>query len=155
MFSNNLANSIQELLSSSEYNLYYVDQVPSSDLVKNYSGFVVWDIETITPFHNTEGVGYCASSTPKIIANFPLLVTVYGKTFEARYTLSQAVLDKIQPKVSGRRIPLKHRQLSNSTVRYAVWVNSLEFPIPKTAQSNAEMSATVLTFNCSLSISEL
>jgi hypothetical protein len=151
MFSNKIAKMIQGLLDNLTVPAYYIDQVPSFDLAKNKNGFVCWDCETSNPMHNTEGIEYASSS---VVLNFKLIVTVYGSTLSVRNTLEASILDVLQPKVSGKRIPLKSTQLTDGFVRYLVWLSTDEFPIPKTAQSNAELSATVLVFDSSVSVVE-
>lgn len=142
---------IQGLLDNLTVPAYYIDQVPSFDLAKNKNGFVCWDCETSNPMHNTEGIEYASSS---VVLNFKLIVTVYGSTLSVRNTLEASILNVLQPIVSGRRIPLKSTQLTDGFVRYLVWLSTDEFPIPKTAQSNAELSATVLVFDSSVSVVE-
>lgn len=142
---------IQELLTTLSVKVYYIDQVPSNDLVKNTSGYVCWDCETSSPMHSTEGVEYTSSS---IVINFPLTVTIYGYSMTQRNQIEAAVLDLLQPKISGKRVPIRSRQLTDGFVRHLVWLSTDEFPIPKTAQSNAELSATVLVFDSSVSIVE-
>lgn len=142
---------IQELLGTLSVKVYYIDQVPSNDLAKNTGGYVCWDAETTNPMHNTEGLNYTGSS---IVMNFPLTVTIYGYTMQQRNTIEGAVLDILQPKVSGKRVPIRSRQLTDGFIRYLVWLSTDEFPIPKTAQSNAELSATVLVFDSSVSVVE-
>lgn len=151
MYSDKVAKSIQELLAGNSFTVYYVDQVPAYDQVKNLDGFVCWDIDELLPMHNTEGVEY---ADDQITFNFSLIITVYGNKLTTRNSIEIAVLDILQPKTSGKRIPLQQHQLTNGFIRYCVWVNDTEFPIPKTAQSNAEMSATVSMFKCSISIEE-
>lgn len=142
---------IQELLNPLSVPTYYIDQVPSFDLAKNKNGFVCWDCETSNPMHNTEGVGYTGTS---IVLNFSLTITIYGSTMQQRNGIEGAVLDVLQPKTSGKRIPLRSVQLTDGFIRYLVWLSTDEFPIPKTAQSNAELSATVLVFDSSVSVVE-
>lgn len=142
---------IQELLGTLSVKVYYIDQVPSNDLAKNNGGYVCWDAETTNPMHNTEGLEYAGSS---IVMNFPLTITVYGYTMQQRNAIEGAVLDLLQPKSSGKRVPIRSRQLTDGFVRYLVWLSTDEFPIPKTAQSNAELSATVLVFDSSVSVVE-
>ena len=151
MFSDKVAKSIQELLLGNGFTVYYVDQVPSYDQAKNLDGFVVWDSEEISPMHSTEGVEYAGS---RIVLNFWLSITVYDGRMATRNAIETLVLNRLQPLSSGKRIPLRNLALTNSYVRYMVWSNITEFPIPKTAQSNAEMSASVLMFNSSISVSE-
>lgn len=151
MFSNKIAKMIQELLGTLTVKVYYVDQVPSNDLAKNTTGYVCWDCETSNPMHNTEGIEYSGTG---VVLNFPLTVTIYGYTMQQRNTIEGAVLDILQPKVSGKRVPIRSRQLTDGFVRYLVWLSTDEFPIPKTAQSNAEQSATVLVFDSSVSVVE-
>ena len=151
MFSNKIAKMIQGLLDSLTVPAYYIDQVPSFDLAKNKTGFVCWDCETSNPMHSTEGLEYAGTS---IVLNFALTVTIYGPTMQIRNAIEGAVLDILQPKVAGKRIPLKSSQLTDGFIRYLVWLSTDEFPIPKTAQSNAELSATVLVFDSSVSVVE-
>jgi len=151
MFSNKIAKMIHGLLSNLTVPAYYVDQVPSFDLVKNKNGFVCWDCETSNPMHCTEGIEYAGSS---IVLNFKLTVTVYGSTMSVRNAIEATILDVLQPKASGKRKPLKSTQLTDGFIRYLVWLSTDEFPIPKTAQSNAELSATVLVFDSSVSVVE-
>jgi len=151
MFSNKIAKMIHELLDTLTVPAYYIDQIPSFDLTKNKNGFVGWDCETSNPMHNTEGVGYVGSA---IALNFKLTVTIYGSTMAVRNSIESSVLDILQPKSSGKRIPLRSTQLTDGFVRYLVWLSTDEFPIPKTAQSNAELSATVLVFDSSVSVVE-
>ena len=151
MFSNKIAKMIQGLLDGLTVPAYYIDQVPSFDLAKNKNGFVCWDCETSMPMHNTEGIEYADDS---IVLNFPLTVTIYGSTMQQRNTIEGTVLDILQPKVSGKRVPIRSQQLTDGFIRYLVWLSTDEFPIPKTAQSNAELSATVLVFDSSVSVVE-
>jgi hypothetical protein len=151
VYSDNVAKMVQELLGDLECNVYYVDQTPSFDIAKNYDAFLVWDIEEQRPMHCTEGTAISGSG---IILNFDFMVTVYGNRLTNRNTLIQQVLDILQPIVSGRRTPLQQHQLTNGFIRYMVWSSETEFPIPKSAQSNAEMSASVLMFNTSISVTE-
>jgi hypothetical protein len=151
MFSNKIAKMIHELLDTLTIPVYYIDQIPSFDLAKNKNGFVGWDCETSNPMHNTEGVEYAGSA---IVLNFKLTVTIYGSTMTVRNSIESSVLDILQPKVSGKRVPLRSFQLTDGFVRYLVWLSTDEFPIPKTAQSNAELSATVLVFDSSVSVVE-
>lgn len=151
MFSNKIAKMIHGLLDGLTVPAYYVDQVPSFDLANNKNGFVCWDCETSNPLHDTEGVSYTGSS---IVLNFKLTVTIYGGTMSIRNGLEAEVLNVLQPVVSGKRIPLRSQQLTDGFVRYMVWLSTDEFPIPKTAQSNAELSATVLVFDSSVSVVE-
>lgn len=155
MYSNKVAGVIQELLTSTDYSLYYVDQTPGYDLVKNLSGYVVWDIEELRGMHNTEGLSYGPVGL-NLHLNFALLVTVYGSSLQIRNSIETKILNVLQPKdsVTQKRKPLMSRQLTNAFIRSAVWMSDSEFPIPKTAQSNAEMSATVLMFNTSISVLE-
>jgi hypothetical protein len=151
MFSNKIAKMIQGLLDDLTVPVHYIDQIPSFDLAKNRNGFVGWDCETSNPMHCTEGVAYAGSA---IVLNFKLTVTIYGSTMAVRNSIESSVLDILQPKSSGKRIPLRSVQLTDGFVRYLVWLSTDEFPIPKTAQSNAELSATVLVFDSSVSIVE-
>lgn len=151
MFSDKVAKAIQELLLGNGFQVYYVDQVPAYDQAKNLDGFVVWDSEEIKPMHSTEGVEYAGS---QIVLNFWLSVTVYDGRMAIRNAIEKLVLDRLQPVVSGKRVPLRNLQLTTAYVRYMVWSSTTEFPIPKTAQSNAEMSASVLMFNSSISVLE-
>lgn len=154
MFSNKIAGAVQELLVDQGFNLYYVDQAPSYDLVKNLAGYVVWDIEEIKPMQNTEGLDY--SLGLHLNLNFILLVTVYGSSLSIRNGIETTIMNILQPKdgTTQRRKPLQSEQLTNAFVRSVVWMSDSEFPIPKTAQSNAEMSASVLMFNTSISVLE-
>jgi hypothetical protein len=112
---------------------------------------VVWDIEEVTPMHCTEGVAYAAGT----VLNFHLAITVYGSKMITRNSIERQILDILQPQdLSGRRVPLQQEQKMNAFIRYMIWSSITEFPIPKTAQSNAEMSASVLMFNSSISVSE-
>jgi Zn-finger protein len=151
MFSNKIAKMIQGLLDGITIPVYYIDQVPSFDLVKNKDGFVCWDCETSNPMHNTEGIEYAGSS---IVLNFKLTVTAYASTMFLRNSIEKQILDILQPVSSGTRKPLRSMQLTDGFVRYLIWLSTDEFPIPKTAQSNAELSATVLVFDSSVSIVE-
>ena len=154
MFSNKIAGAIQELLTGKGFNLYYVDQAPSYDQVKNLAGYVVWDIEEVKPMQNTEGVDY--TSGLNINLNFVLMITIYGSSLTIRNGIEATIMNVLQPKdgTTSRRKPLQSSQLTNGFVRSMVWVSDTEFPIPKTAQSNAEMSASVLMFNSSISVLE-
>lgn len=151
MFSDKVAKAIQELLLGNGFAVYYVDQVPSYDQARNLDGFVVWDVEEIKPMHSTEGVEYAGS---RIIFNFWLSITVYDGRMATRNAIEKLVLDRLQPVSSGKRIPLRNLALTYAYVRHMVWSSTSEYPIPKTAQSNAEMSASVLMFNSSISVSE-
>lgn len=151
MYSNKVALVIQELLLGNGFEVYYIDQIPSLDQSKNYEGFVGWDIDDSNPMHSTEGIEY---ANDQITFNFPLAITVYGSTLSTRNGIEKLVLDRLQPIVDGKRVPLQQTQLTNAFIRYMIWLNTSEFPIPKTGQSNAEMSASVLMFNCSISVSE-
>lgn len=151
MFSNKLAKCIQELLAQGSFKSYYVDQVPSFDQAKNPDGFVCWDIEEIRPMHNTEGIEYSGTG---LAVNFELSITVYHNLMATRNSIEKLVLDIFQPVSSGKRRPLREVQLTNGFVRYIIWTSTSEFPIPKTGQSNAEMSASVLLFNSSISVVE-
>ena len=151
MYSDKIAKAIQELLVAGDFTSYYIDQIPAYDQVKNLEGFVGWDIEELIPMHCTEGVEYAGS---QIVFNFNLTITVYGSKLTTRNSIEVKVLNILQPLVSSKRKPLLQHQLTNGFVRYCTWINTVEFPIPKTAQSNAEMSASVLMFNCSISILE-
>ena len=153
MFSNKVAGLIQELLVNKGFQIYYIDQIPAYDQVKNLDGFVGWDIEETKPMHSTEGVEYASA---QVALNFDLAITVYGGKLVTRNTIEKSVLDVLQPVSStdSKRKPLRSYQLTNGFVRYMVWNGTSEFPIPKTAQSNAEMSASVLMFNSSISVLE-
>ena len=151
MFSNKVAGAIQELLGGNGFTVYYIDQIPPYDQVKNLEGFVGWDIEETNPMHCSEGIEYASS---QIVLNFDLMVTVYGGKLTTRNSIEKLILDVLQPAVSGKRVPLKSYQLTNAFVRHMIWKGDIEFPIPKTGQSNAEMSASVLTFTSSISVSE-
>ena len=150
MFSDKVAKTIQELLVNKGFTIYYIDQIPSYDQVKNPNGFVGWDVEELRPMHSTEGVEYATN----IVLNFELAITVYGSQMTSRNSLEKLVLNVLQPVISGRRVPLRSHTLTSGYIRYIVWTGTTEFPIPKTAQSNAEMSASVLLFNSSISVSE-
>jgi len=151
MFSNKIASSIQELLSGNGFKIYYIDLIPSYDQAKNLDGFVGWDIEETRPLHCTEGVEYASNH---IVFNFELTITIYGGKLITRNTIEKQVLDILQPVSLGKRKPLSQYQLSDTFIRYMVWISTTEFPIPKTGQSNAELSASVLMFNSSLSVLE-
>lgn len=151
MFSNKVAGVIQELLLNVDYPVYYVDQIPAYDQVKNLDGFVGWDIDETNPMHCSEGVEYTST---KLILNFELAVSVYGAKLTTRNSIEKAILDVLQPITGGKRVPLKSYQLTNAFVRYMIWNGISEYPIPKTGQSNAEMSASVLTFSSSISVLE-
>jgi hypothetical protein len=151
VFSNKVGNAIQELLADNGFQIYYIDQIPSYDQAKNLDGFVGWDVEETRPMHSTEGVEY---ADDQIVLNFDLAITVYGSKLSIRNSIEKLILDTLQPASSGKRIPLRSHQLTNAFIRYMVWVNTTEFPIPKTGQSNAEMSASVLLFNSSISVLE-
>jgi hypothetical protein len=146
-----VAAVIQELLFDNGFAVHYIDQIPPYDQVKYLTGFVAWDIDESNPMHSTEGVEY---ANGEITLNFQLAVTVYASALSTRNSIEKLVLDELQPIVSGRRLPLRQVQKQNAFVRHIVWLNVSEFPIPKTGQSNAEMSASVLMFNCSISVSE-
>jgi hypothetical protein len=151
VFSDKVAKLIQEILVDNGFTIYYIDQIPPYDQVRNLEGFVGWDIEESNPMHNTEGIEYASTH---VVLNFQLAITVYGSKLTTRNSIEKLVLDELQPVVSGRRTPLQQTQFTNGFVRYIVWFNTSEFPIPKTGQSNAEMSASVLMFNCSISVLE-
>lgn len=151
MFSNKVAGAIQELLAGGGFQVYYIDQIPAYDQAKNLDGFVGWDIDESIPMHSTEGVEYTSDN---LVLNFELAVTVYGSKLTTRNSIERQVLDILQPVSGGKRIPLRSHQLANAFVRYMVWSGITEFPIPKTGQSNAEMSASVLMFNSSISVLE-
>lgn len=151
MFSDKVAKAIQELLLGKGFQVYYIDQIPAYDQAKNLSGFVGWDVEEIKPMHSTEGVEYASS---QIVLNYELAITVYGGKMTTRNSIEKMVLDTLQPISSGKRVPLRSTQLTDAFIRYIIWTSTTEFPIPKTGQSNAEMSASVLLFNTSISVSE-
>lgn len=151
MFSDKVAKLIHELLVDNDFQVYYIDQIPPYDQVRNLSGFVGWDIEETNPMHSTEGVEY---ANGQIVLNFQLAITVYGSKLTTRNSIETLILNILQPVVSGKRVPLQQTQYANAFVRYVVWMSTSEFPIPKTGQSNAEMSASVLMFNCSISVAE-
>lgn len=153
MFSNKVAAAIQELLTGNGYTVYYIDQIPSYDQNRNLDGFIAWDVEEIKPLHCTEGVGY-SDAANAIVLNFNLSVIAYGSKLTIRNSIETALLNRLQPLVSARRVPLKSYLLTNAFVRYMVWSSTTEYPIPKTGQSNAEMSASVLMFNSFISVLE-
>lgn len=150
MLSSKVAASIQELLSTITVPVYYIDEVPPFDQVKGYDGFVSWDVEEISPYHNTEGLGY----TAQLALKFELSITVYAKGIVTRTAIQSEILDIIQPVVSGRRKPLVSHTITNGFIRHLILLSSSEIPVPKYAHSNTEVSASVMTFNCSISITE-
>ncbi len=150
MFSDKIALTIQELLVPTGVPVYYIDQIPSYDQAKNPNGFIGWDIDQLTPMHSTEGIEYATD----IVLNFELTVTVYDGRMAVRNNIEMAVLDILQPRVNSKRKPLLQKQLTNAFIRFIVWTNVVEFPIPKTGQANAEMSASVLLFSSSISVKE-
>jgi len=132
---------------------YYIDQTPPFDQVKNQAGFISWDTEEISHYHNSEGLGY---GNMNLVVNFELTIIVYAQKTVTRSSILKEIYDILQPmdETTGRRRHLIGRQLTKAYVRNVVHVSNTEFGIEKTAQSNAEMSATVMTFNCSFSMEE-
>lgn len=151
MFNDKVAKAVQELLVDKGFPLYYIDMIPSYDLVKNPNGFVGWDIEQLISMHSTEGIEY---GNIGLILNFELVLTVYDGRMSTRNSIETKILDVLCPIVSGKRKPIVGLELTNAFIRNIVWTSTSEFPIPKSAQSNAEMSASVMLFNSSISVRE-
>jgi len=149
VYSNNLSKAVQELLTIAGVKTYYIDQIPSFDISKNLNGLVAWDIEMVSPMHNSEGLEH---RDGKLALFFELSVHVFGGSLQIRNEIETKVLDILQPVTSGRRVPLQYHTLTNAYVRYILWVNTTEYPVPKTGHSNAEVSASVLLFNSSFSV---
>ena len=150
MFSPKIAETIQELLDIS-VPIYFIEQIPSFDQAKNLQGFVGWDIEEISPYHNSEGIAY---ANDQLATKFELQLSVYGRTISVRTGIEKTILDIVQPIVSGKRKHLIGRQLTKAFVRHIIWVSTTEFPVLKTAQSTPELSASVMVLNCSFSLVE-
>ena len=150
MFSDKVAKLVQEALNLSTP-VYYIDQIPSFSEIKNNQGIVAWDIDVVSPLHCSEGIEY---TTANVVLNFELTITIYARSMGVRNAIEKSVLDILQHVVSNKRKPLISTQFTNGFVRYCVWTNTTEFPVPKTAQHIPEMSASVILFDCSISITE-
>jgi hypothetical protein len=145
---------VNELLTLAGIKVYFIEQTPPIDQVKNYDGFVSWDIDNSKTLHHSEGLAYGNTS---LIINFELTVYVYARTIELRSSIQNSINNVLQPKVSNKRTHLVGYQLpinSNVFVRHIVHSDTIEFPVGKTASSTAEMSASVLSFTCSFSVNQ-
>lgn len=144
--------AIQALLTTTGIKTYPIDDTPPFDQDKNYEGFISWDIEEITFMHSTEGLEY--TGVAALVTNFELTVICYDRKRSDRVGLTTSVMNVLNPIVAGRRKPLQSVNLALAFVRHVVHVSTTEFPVQKTGQSTPEMSASVLTFNCSFSFTE-
>jgi len=145
---------VHELLTLAGIKVYFIEQTPPIDQVKNYDGFVSWDIDRSNALHHSEGLAYGNNS---LIINFELTIYVYARTIELRDNIQEAINNKLQPKVSNKRTHLVGYQLPINTtvfVRHVIHSDTTEFPVGKTASSTAEMSASVLNFTCSFSVNQ-
>lgn len=130
---------------------YQIDQTPPFDQVKNLDGFISWDVvDPINPICS-EGLSY---ANDNLVINTELVLYIYSNRLLDRSNLVVAVLDALQPKVSGKRTFLKGVEFTNGFLRHLVLKEHNDYPVSKTGQSVPEMSAAVMTFVYSISIEE-
>jgi hypothetical protein len=139
---------------------YYIDECPPFDAAPNKEGFFVWDTEEHMFQECSEGLGYSGdvggtNTNNYITIMFQLEVTCYSNRFAIRADIANLVFDLLYPIVSGVRTPLRGLAITNGFINHVKHVSTSEFDVQKTGQSTPEMSAAVLTFDCSFSVKEL
>lgn len=160
MTPHNLRKALKALFSTIDVTNYYIDECPPFDAAPNKDGFFVWDSEDHKFFEDSEGLGYSGSTTTTntdnfITINFTLEVTCYSNRFATRSDISKLVFNLFYPIVSGVRTPLRGLAITNGFIHHVHHQSTTEFDVQKTGQSTPEMSAAVLTFNCSFSVKEI
>lgn len=131
---------------------YQIDQVPAYEQAKNLAGFIAWDIVEPTTHLCSEGLSYTNGNS--LVISSDLILYIYSNRLDVRSGLLTAVLDILQPKVSGKRTFLKGLTLTNGFIRHLVLTEQSDYPVSKTGQSTPELSASVMTFTYSISIVE-
>jgi len=156
----NLRKCLTSLFGTVDVPSYYIDECPPFADVPNKNGFFVWDTEDHTFLECSEGLGYSgvvgSTNTDNwITCNFQLEVTCYSNRFATRASTSQLIFNLLYPIVSGVRTPLRGLAITNGFINHVHHISTTEFDVQKTAQSTPEMSAAVLTFECSFSVKEI
>lgn len=139
---------IQTLLATTGYNVYQSDFVPSFDLKNNSTGYMVWSTEQFTP--NIDSEGHSEPSSGKGTYNFELDVICFHSNVATRKTISDALLDVLQPVVGTKRTFLTSYAIGSTGVfvcyirlNYADKIYDL-----KTGQSNPEVVGSLYNFSC-------
>lgn len=160
MTPHNLRKCLKSLFGTINVVNYYIDECPPFDSAPNKDGFFVWDTEEHSFSHCSEGLGYSGVTTTTntdnyITINFQLEVTCYSNRFATRSDISTLVFALFYPVTSGVRTPLRGLTITNGFIHRVQHVSTTEFDVQKTGQSTPEMSAAVLTFDCSFSVKEI
>ena len=156
MLPKELYQAVKSLLTFDGYNTFLLEQTPSNESLKNYDGFICFDIEESDNYKHSEGLGYTETDNA-LVYNTQVMVIVYGRTVEIRDTIQELVNNKIQPKSSSKRrhlVGLTFSSLPSVYLRHLNVSSTSSFPVQKTGQSVTELAGTVTNLDCSFSIVE-
>jgi hypothetical protein len=119
--------------------------LPSLDLQKYPNGYVYWDLGDQVPMHNSEGLGSAGDGET---VSFDLDIACIAHENAQRKAIVDAVLDILQPVVSGRRLQLTSHTIAGTGVfiNYLRFQSSAEAMEAKTGQSNPDVTVIVLSF---------
>jgi len=156
----NLRKCLSTLFATTGVANYYIDECPPFDSAPNKDGFFVWDHVDETFYEDSESLGYAgvASTTNSnnyLVLKFNLEVTCYSNRFATRSDISKLIMNLFYPIVSGVRTPIRGQAITNGFIHYVRHLSTSEFDVQKTGQSTPEMSAAVLSFECSFSVKEI
>jgi hypothetical protein len=125
--------------------------VPSADQARSThrQGYVVWDEDSMQPHVCSEGYG---DSSGKQVIDFYLDIIVYANTAAKRRTALDAVLDIVQPVVSGRRTILTAHTVGTTFFNYLRVLAYEDVFNVKTAASMAEVVGRQITLACKITV---
>lgn len=155
----NLRKCLTTLFKTVNVPSYFIDEAPPFKDAPNQTGFFVWETDSHSFFECSEGFGYSGVTTSNVANNFislqfELTVTCYSNRFATRSNISKFIMDLFYPVVSGVRTPLRGLTITNGYINYVHHLQTTEFDVQKTGQSTPELSASVLSFDCSFSVKE-
>jgi len=155
----NLRKSLTTLFKTVDVPSYFVDEAPPFKDAPNQSGFFVWETDNHGFFECSEGFGYSGVTTTTnsdnyITLQFELTVTCYSGRFSVRSSISKLIMNLFYPIVSGVRTPLRGLAIADGYINFVHHISTQEYDIQKSGQSTPELSAAVMSFDCSFSVKE-
>lgn len=145
----NIDEAIQKILRSAvptTIPVYKAEFVASPDIAPSPLGYVYWNIDEISPFHDSEGL---SGNNGKEVISFTLDVACSAHDNAQRKVLMTYVLNALQPITSGRRIQLTAYQVPGVACRinYLRLITTQEVPSLKAGQSTPDMTVALMTFS--------
>jgi len=123
--------------------------IPPSDLAPYKSGYITWSYDEETTLIDSEGH---ANIGTKQMVDFYLDVTVFGDTNAKRKSAADAVLDLLQPVVSGKRTFLTSQTVGDTFFNFVIYRSSSQIYNIKTGQSTVEVAGILMSFSCRVTI---